>query len=78
MFLRSSTIGFRETLVSRLSLKREEGPVKGAFGWGRTKTVFWEDTPLRSKIEYEDRAKIAREQGISLAKAERILREGKT
>jgi uncharacterized protein (DUF111 family) len=78
MFLRSSTIGFRETPVSRLSLKREEdAATDGAKCGGRTKTVFWEDKPLRSKIEYEDRARIAREQGVSLAEAERILREGK-
>jgi uncharacterized protein (DUF111 family) len=77
MFLRSSTIGFRETPVRRLSLKREEGPA-GASGKGRIKTVFWGDKPLRSKIEYEDRARTAREQGVSLGDAERIIREGKT
>jgi uncharacterized protein (TIGR00299 family) protein len=78
MFRRSSAIGFRETVVRRLSLKREERPVTSAFGTGRVKTVFWEDAPLRSKIEYEDRAKVAREQGVSLADAERIMEEGKT
>jgi uncharacterized protein (DUF111 family) len=78
MFRRSSTIGFRETVVRRLSLKREEGPVVDVSGEGRTKTVFWEDKPLRSKIEYEDRARVAREQGVSLADAERIMEKGKT
>jgi uncharacterized protein (DUF111 family) len=74
MFQRSSTIGFRETVVRRLSLKREAG----AFGECRTKTVFWGDKPLRSKIEYEDRARVAREQGVSLEDAERIIQGGKT
>jgi uncharacterized protein (DUF111 family) len=77
MFRRSSTIGFRETVVRRLSLKREEGPSADVFGEGRTKTVFWEDKPLRSKIGYEDRARVAREQGVSLADAERIMKTGK-
>ncbi|MDR0758501.1 MAG: nickel pincer cofactor biosynthesis protein LarC [Treponema sp.] len=75
MFRRSSTIGFREIAVRRLSLKREEGLT--ADGGGRTKTVFWGDKPLRSKIEYEDRARVAREQGVSLEDAERIIRDGK-
>jgi uncharacterized protein (TIGR00299 family) protein len=78
MFLRSSTLGFRETPVKRLSLKREEGPAAGASGEKRIKTAFWGDKPLRSKIEYEDRARTAREQGVSLVEAERIIREGKT
>jgi uncharacterized protein (TIGR00299 family) protein len=78
MFRRSSTIGFRETTVRRLSLKREENRITGGFGEARTKTVFWEDRFLRSKIEYEDRARLAREQGVSLAKAEQIIRGEET
>jgi uncharacterized protein (DUF111 family) len=77
MFRRSSTIGFRETAVRRLSLKREEGPAVDVSGEGRIKTVFWEDKPLRSKIEYEDRARAAREHGVSLADAEQIMKKGK-
>jgi uncharacterized protein (DUF111 family) len=78
MFLRSSTLGFRETPVRRLSLKREENPAAGASGEGRIKTAFWGDKPLRSKIEYEDRAGTARELGVSLGDAERIMRKGET
>jgi uncharacterized protein (TIGR00299 family) protein len=76
MFRRSSTLGFRETTVRRLSLKREQGRVTGSFGEARTKTAYWGDRPLRSKIEYEDRARIGREQGISLADAEQIIGKG--
>jgi uncharacterized protein (TIGR00299 family) protein len=76
LFHGSATIGFRETLVRRLSLEREEALVEGAFGQARRKTVFFEGKPLRSKIEYEDRARIAREQGISLEAAEGLIREG--
>ena len=70
LFRKSSTIGFRETVVRRLSLRREETP--GAY---RRKTVFYGSDPLRSKIEYEDRARLAREKDISLEEAQRIIEE---
>jgi uncharacterized protein (TIGR00299 family) protein len=73
-FLRSSTIGFRETTVNRLSLRREETSLDGDFGSVRVKTVFWEDKPLRSKLEYDDRARLARERGVSLEEVERLIR----
>jgi uncharacterized protein (DUF111 family) len=71
MFTRSSTAGFRETVISRLSLRREEDALPGVPGGIRRKTVFLDGKALRSKIEYEDRARIARERGISLDQAEK-------
>jgi uncharacterized protein (TIGR00299 family) protein len=73
MFQKSATIGFRESPVRRLSLRREESRVSGDFGQARTKTVFYGDKPLRSKIEFEDRAALARERDISLDEAGRII-----
>ncbi|MFP3089850.1 nickel pincer cofactor biosynthesis protein LarC [Treponema sp. TIM-1] len=74
MFKKSATIGFRETEVRRLSLRREEDTLEGEWGAFRRKTVFYGEKPLRSKLEYDDRARIAREQGLSLEEAEeRIL-----
>ncbi|GHT68244.1 UPF0272 protein [Spirochaetia bacterium] len=73
-FRNSTTIGFRETKVNRVSLKREEGSLTGSFGSAREKTVFYGDKKLRSKIEFEDRAKLARERGISLDEAEGIIK----
>jgi uncharacterized protein (TIGR00299 family) protein len=75
MFQRSSTIGFRETPVRRLSLRREESRVQGDFGDVRQKTVFFGDKPLRAKLEYDDRARLARERGVSLEAAERLITE---
>ncbi|GHV57151.1 hypothetical protein AGMMS49579_22620 [Spirochaetia bacterium] len=72
-FRNSTTIGFRETKVNRVSLKREEEKLTGSFGSAREKTVFYGDKKLRSKIEFEDRAKLARERGISLDEAEGII-----
>jgi uncharacterized protein (TIGR00299 family) protein len=73
MFKKSATIGFRETAVRRLSLRREEETLGGEWGEARRKTVFYGERPLRSKLEYDDRARIAREQGLSLEEAEKRI-----
>ncbi|MDR1374252.1 MAG: LarC family nickel insertion protein, partial [Treponema sp.] len=73
LFRRSSAIGFRETPVRRLSLRREEERIGAPPGEAGRKTVFWGEEALGSKFEYEDRARIARERGVSLAAAERLL-----
>jgi uncharacterized protein (DUF111 family) len=74
-FRYSSTIGFREIPVNRVSLRREEKTLKGTFGEAVEKTVFTGEKPLRSKIEFEDRARVARERHVTLGEAERIIRE---
>jgi uncharacterized protein (TIGR00299 family) protein len=54
LFVHSTTIGFRETDVRRIELRREgDATVDGL----RRKTVFLDGKPLRSKIEFDDRAK---------------------
>jgi uncharacterized protein (TIGR00299 family) protein len=73
LFQKSTTIGFRETAVRRLSLPREEVKHSGDYGEARSKQVYYDGKPLRYKIEYEDRSRLARERGISLADAERII-----
>jgi uncharacterized protein (TIGR00299 family) protein len=75
-FRHSTTIGFRETAVNRLSLKREEKTFSGPAGEAREKTVFLGGEKLGSKIEFEDRARVAREKGVSLEEVERLLRGG--
>jgi uncharacterized protein (TIGR00299 family) protein len=76
MFRNSGTIGFREIPVRRISLKRETGETGGEFGGARTKNVYYGGKLLRSKIEYEDRAALARARGIGLAEAERLIGGG--
>jgi uncharacterized protein (TIGR00299 family) protein len=82
LFRSSTTIGFRETRVRRLSLKREEerlGTESGgsaSLSGASQKTVYYGAEKLRSKIEFEDRARLAREEGISLEEAERIIKDG--
>ena len=75
LFAHTTTLGVRERLCARYTLERSqrvvETPlgnvtVKRATGYGVT----------REKAEYEDLAKLAREQGLSLDQA-RALLEGK-
>jgi uncharacterized protein (TIGR00299 family) protein len=73
-FRHSTTIGFRETAVNRVSLKREMKTLRGDFGTAQEKIVYVDGGNTRSKIEYEDRARLARELGISLDEAEAIIR----
>jgi uncharacterized protein (TIGR00299 family) protein len=76
MFRYSSTIGFREIPSRRISLARATGKLSGGFGSAGTKEVYYNGKLLRSKIEYEDRAAIARARGISLPEAERLIENG--
>ena len=72
LFAHTTTLGVRESLCTRYTLARsqrtvetEHGPVrvKEARGWGVT----------REKPEYEDVAKIAREQGLTLDQVKELL-----
>jgi uncharacterized protein (TIGR00299 family) protein len=72
----SSTAGFRERTVDRFFLERSVETIGGPFGDLRRKTLFYNNEPLRSKIEFEDRARIAREQGLSLREAEHTSEPG--
>jgi uncharacterized protein (TIGR00299 family) protein len=73
LFQRSTTLGFREQEVRRLYLRREESILQGSFGSVRAKTAFFDDKSLRTKIEYDDRARIARERNLSLTSAEELI-----
>jgi uncharacterized protein (DUF111 family) len=76
LFIHSAAIGFRETEVRRLSLRREEKRLDEktpGLGGAAVKTVFYGDKVLRSKIEFEDRARLARDKGISLDEADKLL-----
>jgi uncharacterized protein (TIGR00299 family) protein len=73
-FRHSTTIGFRETPVNRFSLKREVKTLEGDFGRAREKIAYTAGGKTKSKIEYEDRARLAREEDISLDEAEALIR----
>jgi uncharacterized protein (DUF111 family) len=73
MFTRSKPIGLREIPARCFALKREEETLSGEYG-GRKKTVYYRGEKLRDKIEFEDRAELARKKDISLWEAEELLR----
>lgn len=71
LFLHTSTLGVRETVCNRYTLNRTEKTVETAFGPVRfKKSSGWGTT--REKPEYEDLARVARNQGISLEQAKTI------
>ncbi|GMO44639.1 MAG: nickel pincer cofactor biosynthesis protein LarC [Termitinemataceae bacterium] len=74
LFEHSTAIGFKETEVNRVSLPRTEKEVHGDFGSAKIKTVGVDNCTMRSKIEYEDRSRIAREKRITLFDAESLIR----
>lgn len=76
LFLHTTTLGVRESLHSRYTLRRTERVVQTAAGPVRIKeSRGW--NVKREKAEYEDLAKIARERKISLEQAARLLEKSK-
>jgi len=65
IFKHTSTLGIREYTSRRYALPREETTVQTRYGAVRVKTARVPGGE-KSKPEYEDAAKIARERGISL------------
>jgi uncharacterized protein (TIGR00299 family) protein len=74
IFTRSTTLGIREYPVLRAALPRETALLSRAPGT-RVKTARLGER-TRSKIEYEDRARLARERNISLDEAAALLGGG--
>lgn len=74
IFRHTTTIGIRELISERYVLERSESVVSTPLGDVRCKTVSGYGVS-RSKFEYEDLARIARENGLSIADARRIAEE---
>ncbi|MDR0411403.1 MAG: nickel pincer cofactor biosynthesis protein LarC [Treponema sp.] len=72
-FIHSSTLGFREFRVNRLSLPRTEEQKESPLGVVRVKTAFLRGEPVHSKIEFADRARLAQENNITLEQAEKRI-----
>ena len=65
IFKHTTTLGVREYVTNRYSLQREYSKVQTKFGEVTLKTAFGPGVK-KSKPEYEDMARIAREKGVSL------------
>lgn len=72
IFRYTTTIGIREVISERYILDREEKVLDTPCGQVRCKTVSGYGIE-RSKFEYEDLARIARERGISISEARELL-----
>lgn len=72
MLRHTTTLGVREAVYQRYTLNREAKTVDTEFGQVRVKkSSGW--GVEKSKPEYEDLAKIARENGISIADTEKLI-----
>ncbi|MCH5184147.1 MAG: nickel pincer cofactor biosynthesis protein LarC [Oscillospiraceae bacterium] len=71
LFKHTTTIGVRETVTHRYILDRRVETVQTPYGAVRRKDSSGYGAQ-RSKFEYEDLARIAREKGVSLAEARRL------
>lgn len=72
MFRHTSTIGIRETVCRRYVLRRETGTVETPYGPVRIKTSAGYGVK-RSKAEYDDLARIASENGLTLDEARNLV-----
>ena len=68
----TTTTGLREPISERFILDRKEEILDTAYGKVRCKRVSGYGVE-RSKLEYEDLARIARECGISIAEARELV-----
>ena len=74
LFRYTSTIGVRESLMKRYTLKREMHEYDTSLGKIRSKHVSGYGAE-REKLEYDDIAAIAKEREISIASARRLAEE---
>lgn len=74
IFRHTSTIGIRELISERYILDRSESIVSTPYGDVRRKCVSGYGVS-RYKFEYEDLARIARENGMSIAEARRVAED---
>jgi uncharacterized protein (DUF111 family) len=79
LWLNSSTFGVRSYRVAKSMLKRETAKVKTKYGEISVKNGFLNGRLIKSKPEYEDCRKLAKENGVSIQEIyESILRAKRT
>ena len=67
-------IGVRERLCARYAMEREQGSVQSAYGQLRVKRSRGYGV-TREKPEYEDLARLARENGVSLRQVRESMQD---
>ena len=74
LFRYTTTLGVRENRLDRYALKRKVETLETPYGEVRIKKSNGYGVK-RSKLEYEDLARIAREKGISIDDAEKLVKK---
>ena len=72
LFKHTTTLGIRESISKRYTLTRTMKEHETPYGVVREKVSEGYGV-VRGKLEYEDLAKIAREQGMSLEDAKKLI-----
>ena len=75
LWLRTTTFGLRASRISKAMLKRDFKKVKTKFGEVRLKTAYYQGKKIKSKPEYEDCKRLARDKGVSLREILESLEE---
>lgn len=75
LFRHSTTLGIRWRKWQRTILEREEAEKETPLGPVRVKTASWRGEVIRSKIEFDDLRRLAREQNLSISEIEEKLKE---
>ncbi|MGQ7868357.1 nickel pincer cofactor biosynthesis protein LarC [Sunxiuqinia sp. sy24] len=73
IFRHSTSLGIREYRVSKTKLRREETSIPTSYGPVRVKHSYFEGKRVRSKAEFEDCKKLAKEHQISLSEIEKEI-----
>ncbi|MBN1363470.1 MAG: nickel pincer cofactor biosynthesis protein LarC [Syntrophaceae bacterium] len=76
-WLNSSTFGLRSYRVSKTMLKREIAKVKTRYGEVSVKQGYFNGRMIKSKPEYEDCRRLAKENGVSIQEIYESIRSAK-
>ena len=81
LLIETTTLGVRQSAVSRTALLRETLQVATRYGEVAVKLAHYQGRPLRGKPEYEDCKRLAVERGVPIhavyaAVREALLHEG--
>ncbi len=66
LWLRTSTFGLRFQRISKVMLKRDYSTLATKFGNVSIKNGYWQGRKIKSKPEYEDCRRLAKEKGVSV------------
>ncbi|MEN6375681.1 MAG: nickel pincer cofactor biosynthesis protein LarC [Smithella sp.] len=75
LWLRTSTFGLRFQRVSKSMLQRDFSTLSTKFGDVSIKNGYWRGSKIKSKPEYEDCRRLARENGVSVKEIYDLLQE---